>query len=125
MAVCVTQTIRPEAFRQASLAVDVLSPALLVVDRQSPLMSKALRAFRYIGALSALLPLLHLAGCKTGALRQVQLEPSVNRPFIFIHQRKCGGTSVRDAVFRGAAALGLKTDTSFIPCYQTGAMPDL
>ena len=59
----------------------------------------------------------HIAGCTPASLPQVQLRPTVDRPFIYIHQRKCGGSSVRDAVFSGAAALGLN-DSTFIPCYQ-------
>ena len=113
---CVTRRLYGQKpFYRKGLVEEVLR---LVVDRRSPLMPKALRAVDIIKALFALLPCLQIAGCKTAALPQVQVEPTVDRPFIFIHQRKCGGSSVRDAIFRGAAALGLKNDTTFIPCYH-------
>ena len=69
-----------------------------------------------VTAIFALLACIQIAGCSTAHLPQVQLRPSVDRPFIFIHQRKCGGLSVRDAVYRGAVALGLN-DTSYISCF--------
>ena len=40
----------------------------------------------------------------------------MDKPFVYIHQRKCGGSSVREAIFRGSLALGLNL-TSFISCY--------
>ena len=48
-------------------------------------------------------------------LPAVQLHPSVERPFVFLHQRKCGGTSIRAAIYRGAVELGLEA-ASFVPC---------
>ena len=48
---------------------------------------------------------------------EVQLRPSLDRPFIYIHQRKTGGSSVRRAALRGAEQLHLNS-TAFIPCEQ-------
>ena len=84
---------------------------------QTALMLPGALASGVITAISALLACVRIAECSTASLPQVQLKPTVDRPFIYIHQRKCGGSSVRDAVFGGAAALGLNAST-FIPCYQ-------
>ena len=81
------------------------------------LMAPEAYSWKIIAAVSALLACIQEAGCGTASLPEVQLKPSVERPFIYIHQRKCGGSSVRDAIFSGAAALGLN-DSIFIPCYQ-------
>ena len=70
-----------------------------------------------VTAVCALLACIQVAGGSTAPLPQVQLKPTVDRPFVFIHQRKCGGSSVRDAIFHGAVALGLN-DTSYISCYH-------
>ena len=61
---------------------------------------------------------LHTAA-SAGAWRpaRVQQRPSLDRPFIFIHQRKTGGTSIRHAAQAGAECL-LINDTAFIPCEQ-------
>ena len=87
----------------ATLTYDLMAPEAWV-----------LRAFT---AFLALLTCIQLAGCRTAALPDVQEKPTIDRPFIYIHQRKCGGSSMRDAVFAGATALGLN-DSTFIPCYQ-------
>ena len=81
------------------------------------LMAPEALAFRSMTAILALLACTQIAECSTAALPDVQLKPTVDRPFIYIHQRKCGGSSMRDAVFAGATALGLNSST-FIPCYQ-------
>ncbi|CAB9510292.1 expressed unknown protein [Seminavis robusta] len=43
------------------------------------------------------------------------LAPSVERPFIFFHQRKCGGTTLRTQLY--AAAKNISAE-SFIPCFS-------
>ena len=48
---------------------------------------------------------------------EVQHRPSLDRPFIYIHQRKTGGSSVRHAALTGAEQLHLNS-TAFIPCEQ-------
>ena len=60
-------------------------------------------------------------------LPAVQLHPTVEMPFVFLHQRKCGGTSIRAAVYTGAVELGLEA-ASFVPCINAHCVhfkPDL
>ena len=47
---------------------------------------------------------------------EVQHRPSLDRPFIYIHQRKTGGSSIRHAALTGAEQLHIKA--AFIPCEQ-------
>lgn len=48
---------------------------------------------------------------------EVQKLPTLDKPFIYIHQRKSGGTSVRRAIVNAAVDLKLN-DTIFVPCFQ-------
>ena len=48
---------------------------------------------------------------------EVQHRPSLDRPFIYIHQRKTGGSSIRHAALTVAEQLRLN-NTAFIPCEQ-------
>ena len=57
------------------------------------------------------------AACGPACFPEVQLTPSIDRPFIYIHQRKTGGTSIRHAAQAGAKHLNINS-TAFIACEQ-------
>ena len=57
------------------------------------------------------------AACGAVCIPEVQLTPSLDRPFIYIHQRKTGGTSIRHAAQAGAEHLNINS-TAFIACEQ-------
>lgn len=57
------------------------------------------------------------APCTAVCVPDVQLKPSLERPFIYIHQRKTGGTSIRSAALAGAEGLSINS-SAFIPCLQ-------
>ena len=48
---------------------------------------------------------------------EVQKLPTLDKPFIFIHQRKSGGTSLRRAIVKAAVELKIN-NTIFVPCFQ-------
>ena len=66
-----------------------------------------------------LLPVPRKAECKRSdyLFPAVQLHPTVDRPFVFLHQRKCGGMSVRVAEYMSGLKLGLEA-ASFVPCFN-------
>ena len=43
--------------------------------------------------------------------------PSLTKPFIFFHQRKAGGTTIRQMLFSASQVIN---STSFIPCHTPG-----
>lgn len=47
--------------------------------------------------------------------------PVINRPFVFFHSRKAGGTSLRKIISTNAKTLGI--NDVWIPCYGTGCVP--
>ena len=49
-----------------------------------------------------------------------KLLPTPNVPFVFFHQRKCGGSTLRQLTSRGARAHHLP---AFIPCLNTPCVP--
>ena len=57
------------------------------------------------------------AACGAACVPEVQLTPSIDRPFVYIHQRKTGGTSIRHAAQAGAEHLNINS-TAFIVCEQ-------
>ena len=57
------------------------------------------------------------AACGAVCIPEVQVVPSLDRPFIYIHQRKTGGTSIRHAAQAGAEHLNIN-GTAFIACEQ-------
>ena len=51
---------------------------------------------------------------------RVQLMPMLERPFVYVHQRKTGGSSIRHAALAGAKDLYIN-GSAFIPCEQSVA----
>lgn len=84
---------------------------------------KSLRPERATASCAALLVIISLheqstyATCGAVCIPEVQLTPSLDRPFIYIHQRKTGGTSIRHAAQAGAEHLNINSST-FIACEQ-------
>ena len=46
--------------------------------------------------------------------------PVINRPFVFFHSRKAGGSSIRKIISTNAKTLGI--NNVWIPCYGTGCV---
>ena len=65
------------------------------------------------------LPFPQVADCKKSdyLFPAVQVHPTVERPFVFLHQRKCGGMSVRVAAYMSGLKMGLEA-ASFVPCFN-------
>ncbi|CAB9510293.1 expressed unknown protein [Seminavis robusta] len=103
------------------LAIPLLLTVLAMVIGKSEIAEGALKSFHrdvhniskhhqgFIGTYSNNITLL-----------EPLLVPSMERPFIFFHQRKCGGTTLRDQIHIAAKKASAPF---FIPCYPNASNP--